>query len=82
MHSSPDLWHRTIKPVAAYYDGANSPVYAKPSQPYILGKESTKPTQPKPQSIWPLQLAILLLRFSAVLVLAIPLTPRATGYRT
>ena len=51
MHSSPDLWHRTIKPVAAYYDGAFSPVYAQPSQPYILGKEPTKSTQTKPNPV-------------------------------
>ena len=34
-HSSPDLWHKTIKPVASYYDGAMSPVYKKPVQPVV-----------------------------------------------
>jgi hypothetical protein len=39
-HSSPDLWHRTIKPMESYYDGvAWSPVYKKPVQPYIYGEQ-------------------------------------------
>ena len=32
-HASPDLWHKYIKPIGAYYDGASSPVYKKPVQP-------------------------------------------------
>ena len=30
MHTSPDLWHRNIMPIATYYDGSYSPVYAAP----------------------------------------------------
>jgi len=35
-HSSPDLWHRNIKPIGAYYDGASSPIYKKPVQPVVF----------------------------------------------
>lgn len=35
-YSSPDLIHKTIKPVDAFYDGiAYSPVYKQPVQPYL-----------------------------------------------
>ena len=30
VHSSPDIWHKYINPVASYNDGSLSPVYKKP----------------------------------------------------
>jgi hypothetical protein len=48
-HSSPDLWHKTIKPVASYYDGAISPVYKKPVQPIVYKKPQPKVETKKPE---------------------------------
>ena len=31
-HSSPDLWHKSIKPVGTYMEGHLSPIYKKPVQ--------------------------------------------------
>ena len=47
QYSSPDIVHKRIKPVGEYFDGiALSPVYKKPVQPIIYGKESSKQTSP------------------------------------
>lgn len=42
-YSSPDIVHKTIKPVGEYFDGiATSPVYKKPVQPVIYKKPEIK----------------------------------------
>ena len=44
-YSSPDLWHKNIKPIGSYYDGiAYSPIYKKPQQPIIVKNNNN--TQP------------------------------------
>lgn len=43
-HSSPDLYHSTIKPIGSYHDGiAYSPIYKQPVQPVIY-KPNTSQT--------------------------------------
>lgn len=44
-YSSPDLFHKTIKPIGAYFDGiASSPIYRKPTKPIKI-----PPPPPPPQ---------------------------------
>ena len=50
-HASPDLWHRTINPVASYYDGAMSPVYKEPVQPVIYQEEVVKEEPVKKETV-------------------------------
>ncbi|MBP6931669.1 MAG: hypothetical protein KBD48_01555 [Candidatus Pacebacteria bacterium] len=51
-YSSPDVYHKKIKPISDYFDGvAWSPVYKKPIQPYVyketINKEKSDPHNPE-----------------------------------
>lgn len=58
-HNSPDLWHKNIKSVGMYYDGADSPIYKKPVQPVIYQQEPKIDAPDKRQTSYSRNLGML-----------------------